>query len=114
MRWNRIRVDNFPRDRHRDVVYFNGKFYAVDWQGQELVCDVTASKAQRVAQIPNAMDIYHMGEEYYILESLGSLLVVVRHGGLCFSRIPLNEYEVHDDDEVPKFIEQLSFRTSCF
>lgn len=124
LRWTRVRVENFighRRHRHRDVVCFSGKFYAVDWLGQVLVCDVTRAdptKAQRVAQLPNSMDIYQMGEEYYILESLGSLLVVVRHGGLCFSRIPLTHvpyaHEVHNEEEVPESNGHLNFQTNGF
>lgn len=58
-----------------------------------------------------------MGAEYYILESLGSLLVVVRHGGLCLSRFPFTpvyEDEVYDEEEVPEFDGQLIFHTIFF
>ncbi|XP_019233108.1 PREDICTED: F-box protein At2g26160-like [Nicotiana attenuata] len=120
LKWTRIRRENYDPhscDQHCDVVYFNGKFYAVDMQGNVLVCNVTSAEAQKVAQLPSSMDIYQMGyhrrAEYYILESLGSLLVVVRHGSLGMPRFPFTpvfEREVYDDEEVRLIFHTNSFR----
>ncbi|XP_019244476.1 PREDICTED: F-box/kelch-repeat protein At1g57790-like [Nicotiana attenuata] len=53
LRWTRIMKEDNPA-LHRDVVYFNGKFYAVQWLGHVLVCDVTGAEpmAQKVARLP--------------------------------------------------------------
>ncbi|OIT04885.1 hypothetical protein A4A49_20901 [Nicotiana attenuata] len=114
LRWTRIMKEDNPA-LHRDVVYFNGKFYAVQWLGHVLVCDVTGAEpmAQKVARLP----LDQIGDELYIVESLGSLFVVARHGGLCKSRIPMtpipNDYEVYDE-EVLGSDEQLTFETRYF
>ncbi|XP_075107755.1 F-box protein At2g26160-like [Nicotiana tabacum] len=44
LKWTRIRRENYEphsRDQHCDVVYFDGKFYAVDMQGNVLLRNVT-------------------------------------------------------------------------
>ncbi|XP_016495095.1 putative F-box protein At5g55150 [Nicotiana tabacum] len=78
LRWTRIRWEQCSHSPYGDVVYFNGHFYAVDYLGRVLVCDVAGPKPTRshiVAQLPG--DRLH---QLYILESLGSLFVVVRDG----------------------------------
>ncbi|PHT88088.1 hypothetical protein T459_10194 [Capsicum annuum] len=54
LRWTRINDRNAPCEHiHRDLVYYNGKFYAVDWGGNVLVYDVTGSNpSQTVALLP--------------------------------------------------------------
>ncbi|KAK6795233.1 hypothetical protein RDI58_008686 [Solanum bulbocastanum] len=100
LRWTRI-INKSPHVAHRDVIYFDGKFYAVDWRGQVLVCDIESTQTQVVAQLAREYD----GEELYIVESLGTLFIVVRHGvGLRritadSERIPLTltQYDIFDD-----------------
>nr|XP_018626869.1 uncharacterized protein LOC104097724 [Nicotiana tomentosiformis] len=78
LRWTRIRWEQCSHSPYGDVVYFNGHFYAVDYLGRVLVCDVAGPKPTRshiVAQLPG--DRLH---QLYILESVGSLFVVVRDG----------------------------------
>ncbi|XP_059302424.1 putative F-box protein At1g65770 [Lycium ferocissimum] len=107
LRWTRIKEE---ASLLRDVVYFNGKFYAIRWLGDMLVCDFTGgdpTEAQKVAQLPR----HQVGDEQYIVESLGSLFVVARHGCLVKSRIPLTPDDEVCDDEVD---EKLTFETRYF
>ncbi|KAG5593367.1 hypothetical protein H5410_043881 [Solanum commersonii] len=70
--WTRLSVYN---GQITDVVYFNGRFYSVDYKGRISVCDVSGSEIgdnNRIAQLNQCIDVI-----YYILESLGSLFVVV-------------------------------------
>uniref|UniRef100_M1AW13 Ubiquitin-protein ligase n=3 Tax=Solanum tuberosum TaxID=4113 RepID=M1AW13_SOLTU len=71
--WTRLSVYN---GQITDVVYFNGKFYSVDYKGRISVCNVSGSEIgenNRIAQLNQCIDGI-----YYILESLGSLFVVVQ------------------------------------
>ncbi|XP_060204805.1 F-box protein At2g26160-like [Lycium barbarum] len=73
--WTRIQRGGL----HHDVVYFNGQFYAIDRHGCVVVvynvADPEPSETPLVAQLPSAgMMVWH-----YIVESLGSLFVIVRH-----------------------------------
>ncbi|WMV21529.1 hypothetical protein MTR67_014914 [Solanum verrucosum] len=70
LRWTRI-INKSPHVAHRDVIHFDGKFYAVDWRGQVLVCDIESNHTQVVAQLAREYD----GEELYIV--LGTLFIVV-------------------------------------
>lgn len=101
LRWTRMDYTDAPYKRiHRDLVYFTEKFYAVDWRGCVLVYDITGSTPTRiVATLPS----HHKGDECYILESMGSLFVVVRYG--VKSRPPIREDSsrisltpIYDDD----------------
>lgn len=75
--WTRIKKPvYFPQTS--DVVYFNGCFYAVSYDGCVQVCDVVGSEPSKslvVAQLAPWID-----GKYYILESLGSLFVVSQCG----------------------------------
>lgn len=100
--WTRITKPYFGRNS--DVVYFNGNFYAVDYSGSIQVCDVNGSepaKSRVLVQLEPWVDC-----KYYILESLGSLFVVVQGGVSLRSvnndreRIPLTLIPGdYDDDE---------------
>ncbi|KAH0698420.1 probable F-box protein At1g65740 [Solanum tuberosum] len=71
--WTRLSAYN---GQILDVVYFNGKFYSVDYKGCIYVCDVSGSEIGEnhpIAQLNQRIDGI-----YYILESLGSLFVVVQ------------------------------------
>ncbi|KAK4350536.1 hypothetical protein RND71_029849 [Anisodus tanguticus] len=81
LRWIRISGDPNTGYASHDVTYFNGHFYAVDSLARVVVCDVAGTeptKSQIVAQLP----LVHPDQfgQFYILESLGSLFVVSRHG----------------------------------
>ncbi|XP_006368067.1 uncharacterized protein [Solanum tuberosum] len=89
LRWTRIDNINSPyKHMHRDLVYYTENFYAVDWNGRVLVYDVTGSSPIHT-QIVAILPPHHMGDEFYILESIGSLFVVVRYG--VKSRPPIRE-----------------------
>ncbi|XP_060204686.1 F-box protein At2g26160-like [Lycium barbarum] len=100
LRWTRINYRNYYHI-HRDIIYCTGKFYAVDCNGVVLVYDVTnSSPTQILAELPE----HHGGDQCYILESMGSLFVVVRYG-VKFrpikggsDRIPLTP--MFDDEET--------------
>ncbi|XP_055821697.1 putative F-box protein At5g55150 [Solanum dulcamara] len=86
-----------------DVVCFNGNFYAINYKGCILVCDVAGSKPGKnhmIAQLEPCIDGI-----YYILESLGSLFVAVqqfvyiRYVTDDRGRIPLTHIPGEDDDE---------------
>ncbi|XP_059303953.1 F-box protein SKIP23-like [Lycium ferocissimum] len=77
LRWTRISWDR-THSRYFDVTYFNGHFYAVNSRGHVVVCDVAGTKSQIVAELPFG-PVYYQGQ-FYILESLGSLFVVLRNG----------------------------------
>ncbi|KAH0703348.1 hypothetical protein KY285_017626 [Solanum tuberosum] len=110
LRWTRL-INKSPHVAHRDVIYFDGKFYAVDWRGQVLVCHIESNHTQVVAQLAREYD----GEELYIVESLGTLFIVVRHGvGLrCITddreRIPLT---LTQDDIFDDLDEELTYGTT--
>ncbi|KAK4728878.1 hypothetical protein R3W88_021866 [Solanum pinnatisectum] len=95
--WTRLPAYN---GQISDVVYFNGKFYAVDHRGCIKVWDVAGSKlgeSHTVVQLNPCID-----DLYYILESLGSLFVVVQQFvGLWYDRdeIPLSLILGGDDEE---------------
>ncbi|XP_060212960.1 F-box protein At2g26160-like [Lycium barbarum] len=79
-RWTRISWVAADHSPFVDVVYFNGHFYAVNYRCQVVVCDVAGpeptKKSHIVAQLP--FDPLEVIGNLYILESLGSLFVVVR------------------------------------
>ncbi|KAH0693474.1 hypothetical protein KY285_020571 [Solanum tuberosum] len=86
-----------------DVLYFNGNFYAVGYGGSIQVCDVSGpepASSRIIVQLEPLGDY-----NYYILESLGSLFVVVQSGvGLrCVQddheRILLTYIPTVNDDE---------------
>ncbi|XP_060206847.1 F-box protein At2g26160-like isoform X2 [Lycium barbarum] len=75
--WTRIKKPIYFR-HSSDVVYFRGHFYVVDYSGCVRVCDVAGSeptKSYITAQVTPWLD-----GKYYILESLGSLFVVLQDG----------------------------------
>ncbi|OIT19892.1 hypothetical protein A4A49_62148 [Nicotiana attenuata] len=127
LRWTRIEKQPLHVP-HRDVIYFNGKFYAVDGWGRILVCDVTIPdpiQTQIVASLPYE----DIRDELYIVESLGSLFIVVRYGGMLryvtddSERIPLTRiqdddqaiiYDEEYDDDEEKEDEELTYGTTNF
>lgn len=48
LRWTRIK-EQTPHSTIGDVVYFNGHFYAIDFFGRILVCDVDGPEPLKVA-----------------------------------------------------------------
>ncbi|XP_059303976.1 F-box protein At2g26160-like [Lycium ferocissimum] len=84
LRWTRVRWEGTNHERLADLVYFNGQIYAVDYCSQVLVCDVAdfvgpePTKSHIITQIPPKPGDYR--EHLYIVESLGSLFVIVRYG----------------------------------
>ncbi|XP_009629323.1 putative F-box protein At5g55150 [Nicotiana tomentosiformis] len=102
LRWTKIKWEEGTHFPYSDIVYFNGHFYALDFTGRIVVCDVTGpepTKSHVVAQLP-----FYLGQirgQTYILESLGSLFVVVRNG--CQLRLPKDDF-----DRIPlTFIQQV-------
>ncbi|XP_049396658.1 F-box protein SKIP23-like [Solanum stenotomum] len=110
LQWTRI-INTSLHVAHRDVIYFDGKFYAVDWSGRVLVCDIESNQTQVVAQLAREYN----GEESYIVESLGTLFIVVRYGvGIRYitddsERIPLT---LTQDDIFDDLDEELTYGTT--
>ncbi|KAH0690785.1 hypothetical protein KY285_017985 [Solanum tuberosum] len=82
IRWTRV---TWEGNNHRffiDLIYFNDQIYAVDYWGNLLVCNVADVVSPRLTKchiIPYEYD-EHFREHSCILESLGSLFVIVRYG----------------------------------
>ncbi|KAH0690387.1 hypothetical protein KY290_018622 [Solanum tuberosum] len=122
VRWTRVTWEGINRRCFTDLIYFNGQIYAIDYPGNLLVCDVAdvvgskPTKGHIVAQVP--LDPEDGLEELYIVESLGSLFVIVRNGVQFRSlrddsdRIPLTllPEEVEDDG----IEEELTYGTTIF
>ncbi|KAK6795190.1 hypothetical protein RDI58_008643 [Solanum bulbocastanum] len=70
------------------MVYYTEKFYAVNWNGRVLVYDVTGSSPTHT-QVVAILPPHHMEDEFYILESIGLLFVIVQYG--VQSRPPIRE-----------------------
>ncbi|WMV20490.1 hypothetical protein MTR67_013875 [Solanum verrucosum] len=82
IRWTRVTWEGINYSSFADLIYFNGQIYAVDYSGNLLVCnvaDVVSPKLTKCHIIPSQPH-EHIPEHLYILESLGSLFVVVRYG----------------------------------
>ncbi|WMV42472.1 hypothetical protein MTR67_035857 [Solanum verrucosum] len=89
LRWTRIDNRNSPyKHIHRDLVYYTEKIYAVDWCGRVLVYDVPGSSTTHT-QIVAILPPQHKGDEFYILELMGSLFAIIRYG--VQSRAPIRE-----------------------
>ncbi|PHU28150.1 hypothetical protein BC332_00243 [Capsicum chinense] len=76
--WTRIRKQKFSTF-FIDVVYFDGRFYAINSNGSVHAWDFTGPerpKTHIIAQLPHTYV-----KQYYILHSLGSLFVVVQRSG---------------------------------
>ena len=71
--WTRIST---PFASFFDVVHHRGQFYAISG-GSVVVCDITGKEGRMVAQLSASFPYSHM---YYIVESSGTLLVVLRNG----------------------------------
>ncbi|MCD7447936.1 AAA ATPase cdc48 [Datura stramonium] len=106
LRWTRISWDhNFDAAANVDVTYFNGYFYSVDYVGRVLVYDVARPQPTRniIAQLQ--LSSTDRQGQLYILESLGSLFVVARHGVLLRQveddchRFPLTYIREEDEEE---------------
>ncbi|XP_015162842.1 putative F-box protein At1g65770 [Solanum tuberosum] len=108
VRWTRVTWEGINYNLFSDLIYFNGQIYAVDYSGDLLVCDVAdvvgsePTKGHIVAQIP--LEPQHCRDHLYILESLGSLFVILRNG-VQFrplkddsERIPLTLLPEEDDE----------------
>ncbi|KAA8522384.1 hypothetical protein F0562_013255 [Nyssa sinensis] len=66
---------------YSDVIYHEGRFYAIDCWGRIVVCDVNGScptRGQIMPVMPN--EFTHSLEKLYLVESLGKLLIVLRQG----------------------------------
>ncbi|KAK6795178.1 hypothetical protein RDI58_008631 [Solanum bulbocastanum] len=93
-----------------DLIYFNGQIYAVDYSGDLLVCNVAdvvgplSTKYHIVVQIP--LQPQDRREQLYIVESLGSLFVILRYGVQLrlpkdgCDRIPLTFIPIADERGV--------------
>ncbi|MCD7452862.1 hypothetical protein HAX54_018415 [Datura stramonium] len=82
LRWNRVHWDASHHSPFVDVVYFNGLFYAVNFSGEVVVCDVGGPESRKRSHVLVQLPFCRrdgMGH-LYILESLGSLFVVARDG----------------------------------
>ncbi|XP_049396158.1 uncharacterized protein At1g65760-like [Solanum stenotomum] len=105
LRWNRIIWDEpSPPSSHVDVTYFNGHFYSVDYAGRLLDYDIAHPQPTRKLTAQLQFDTIDRQGQLYILESLGSLFVVVRHG-VRFrddghgDRFPLTYIRFEDEEE---------------
>ncbi|KAK4734503.1 hypothetical protein R3W88_008764 [Solanum pinnatisectum] len=81
IRWTRVTWEGINYSPFADLIYFNGQIYTVDYSGNLLVCnvaDVVSPKFTKCHIIPSQPH-EHIPEHLYILESLGSLFVVVRY-----------------------------------
>nr|XP_016496506.1 PREDICTED: F-box protein SKIP23-like [Nicotiana tabacum] len=123
LRWTRVSWDRSDHTPFVDVVYFNGRFYAVDYSGRVLVCDVAGpeptKKSHIIAQLP--FGPRDRLDHLYIVESLGSLFIVVRDGVQISQvkddcdrmRIPLT-YIVGENEEELRDGEELRYGTKQF
>ncbi|XP_049396959.1 probable F-box protein At1g65740 [Solanum stenotomum] len=112
IRWTRVTLQatNRMRTAFFDLIYFNGQIYAVDYSGDLLVCDIAdvvspqPTKYHIVAQIP--LQPQDRREQLYIVESLGSLFVILRYGVQLrlpkddCDRIPLTFIPIADERGV--------------
>ncbi|KAK3012547.1 hypothetical protein RJ639_009338 [Escallonia herrerae] len=91
-----------------DVIHFNGNFYAVDGQGNVLLCDVEGANptiAKVVAKFPSELQPTII-EKLYLVESSGKLLVVSREGVMVR---PVDETGDVDEDNC-----ELTYGTTSF
>ncbi|KAF3639326.1 putative transcription factor bHLH47-like [Capsicum annuum] len=81
LRWTRISWDQgLDFAAQVDVTYFNGHFYSVDYKGRVLVHDIARPQPATNVIAHLQFNCLDRQGQLYILESLGSLFVVVRHG----------------------------------
>ncbi|PHT53941.1 hypothetical protein CQW23_08403 [Capsicum baccatum] len=81
LRWTRIIWDQgLDFAAQVDVTYFNGHFYSVDYKGRVLVHDIARPQPATNVIAHLQFNCLDRQGQLYILESLGSLFVVVRHG----------------------------------
>ncbi|PHU06595.1 hypothetical protein BC332_23084 [Capsicum chinense] len=115
-RWTRIRWVPFPYRWFVDMVYLSGFFYAVNIHGEVLVCDVADPEPFKPSHVVLNLPVgprNHLAN-VYILESLGSLFVVMRYGVYLSpvnddsdrTRVPLmhipceREKELEEEEEI--------------
>ncbi|CAA2970247.1 Hypothetical predicted protein [Olea europaea subsp. europaea] len=82
---------------YQDTIFYNGKFYAVDFHGVVVVCDFDDTNGPKTTIIALALietgDLYHK----YLLESSEDLLLVSHlRKGLLFD----DDEEVEEEDDV--------------
>ncbi|KAL3837966.1 hypothetical protein ACJIZ3_022557 [Penstemon smallii] len=69
---------NVPSNVYTDVVYYKGKFYAVDCHGVVVVCDINDGNGPIATPIARIPDGFHVLNYKYLVESSGFLLLVIR------------------------------------
>ncbi|CAI9759494.1 unnamed protein product [Fraxinus pennsylvanica] len=80
--WTNIMVPSRPYD---DIVYYSGKFYAVDCHGVVVVCDLDDDNGPKAIVVAPAPTKTHGSIQKYHVESVGDLLPVSRiRGGTLF------------------------------
>lgn len=111
IRWTRLKFQGTDRvgTAFYDLIYFNGQIYALDYSGILIVFDVAdavgtqPTKYHIVAHMPLPPQLRR--EQLYIVESLGSLFVILRDGVHLRlpkddrDRIPLKLIPDDDDDD---------------
>ncbi|KAL2540053.1 F-box protein SKIP23 [Abeliophyllum distichum] len=94
--WTNITV---PSRCYEDIVYYNGKFYAVDCHGVVVVCDLDDTNGPKATVVAPAPSGTFDWIQKYLVESSGHLLLVSRtRGGLLYENV-LHDEEEEDDNE---------------
>ncbi|KAL2555974.1 putative F-box protein [Forsythia ovata] len=80
--WTNIQV---PSRCYDDVLYYKGKFYAVDCHGVVFVCDINDNNDPKATVVAPAPSETQDQDQKYLVESSGDLLLVSRiRGGTIF------------------------------
>lgn len=80
--WTNITV---PSRSYDDIVYYSGKFYAVDCHGVVVVCDLDDDNGPKAIVVAPAPTKTRDSIQKYLVESAGELLLVSRiRGGTLF------------------------------
>ncbi|KAL2539998.1 F-box protein SKIP23 [Abeliophyllum distichum] len=80
--WTNIQV---PSRCYDDVLYYKGRFYAVDCHGVVVVCDINDNNDPKATVVAPAPSETHDEIQKYLVESSGDLLLVSRiRGGTLF------------------------------
>lgn len=69
-----------------DVVFYQGKFYAINCHCEIVTCDVSDDKSPTLATFFTRLDVNLAVKKVYLVECLGRLLVVIRN-------VRLRDYE---------------------
>ncbi|KAL3813133.1 hypothetical protein ACJIZ3_014401 [Penstemon smallii] len=73
--WTNVKV---PSRIYNDVLYYKGKFYAVDCRGDVLVCDLNDVNGPKATIIARCEYKFRAIDHKYLVESSGVLLLVIR------------------------------------